>query len=46
MQVEDCNVEFMPGMAVTVEINTGSRRVISHLLSSLLKFKRESLRER
>ena len=27
-----------PGMAVTVEVNTGSRRVISYLLSPLLKY--------
>lgn len=46
MQVEDRMVDLTPGMAVTVEISTGSRRVISYLLSPLLKFKQESLRER
>jgi hypothetical protein len=33
-------------MAVTVEIKTGSRTVISYLLSPLLRYKHESLRER
>jgi hemolysin D len=46
MQVEDRTVDLTPGMAVTVEIKTGSRRVISYLLSPLLRFKQESLRER
>jgi hypothetical protein len=46
MQVEDRVVDLTPGMAVTVEIKTGSRRVITYLLSPLLKFKQESLRER
>lgn len=46
MQVEDRQVDLSPGMAVTVEIKTGSRRIISYLLSPLLKFKQEALRER
>jgi hemolysin D len=46
MQVEEHLVELTPGMAVTVEIKTGSRRVITYLLSPLLKFKQQSLRER
>jgi hemolysin D len=46
IQVEDRMVNLAPGMAVTVEIKTGSRRIISYLLSPLLKFKQESMRER
>ena len=46
MQVEDRLVALAPGMAVTVEIKTGSRRVISYLLSPLLRYKQEGLRER
>lgn len=46
MQVEGRLVDLSPGMAVTVEIKTGSRRIISYLLSPLLKFKQEALRER
>jgi hemolysin D len=46
MKIEDRFVNLSPGMAVTVEIKTGSRRVISYLLSPLFKFKQESLRER
>jgi hemolysin D len=46
MQVEDKLVNLTPGMAVTVEIKTGSRRVIEYLLSPVLRYKQESLRER
>ncbi len=46
MQVEDKLVNLTPGMAVTVEIKTGSRRVISYLLSPLLRYKQESFHER
>ena len=46
MQVDDKLVNLSPGMAVTVEIKTGSRTVISYLLSPVLRYKQESLRER
>lgn len=46
MQVEDRMVNLSPGMAVTVEIKTGERRIISYLLSPLMKFKQDALRER
>ena len=46
MQVEDKKVNLSPGMAVTAEIKTGSRRIISYLLSPMMKYKQESLRER
>jgi hemolysin D len=46
IQVENKLVDLSPGMAVTVEIKTGSRTVLSYLLSPLLRFKQESLRER
>jgi HlyD family secretion protein len=36
MQVEDKKVNLSPGMAVTAEIKTGSRRIISYLLSPLI----------
>lgn len=35
-----------PGMAVTVEVKTGSRRIINYLLSPLAKYEHESFRER
>jgi hemolysin D len=35
-----------PGMAVTVEIRTGQRRVIEYLLSPLLRYRHEAARER
>ena len=46
MQVEEKLVNLSPGMAVTVEIKTGSRRIISYLLSPLIRYKQEMLRER
>src|SRR6266567_3026172 len=46
MQVEDKLVNLSPGMAVTVEIKTGSRRILGYLLSPLVRYKQETLRER
>jgi hemolysin D len=46
MEVDDHMVDLLPGMAVTVEIKTGSRRIISYLLSPLMRYKQDSLRER
>jgi hemolysin D len=33
-------------MAVTVEIKTGTRRIISYLLSPLMRYAQSTLRER
>jgi hemolysin D len=46
MRVEGKLVDLGPGMAVTAEIKTGSRRVIEYLLSPVMKYSHESLRER
>jgi hemolysin D len=46
MQIEEKLVNLSPGMAVTVEVKTGSRRIISYLLSPLVRYKQEVLRER
>jgi membrane fusion protein, hemolysin D len=46
MQIDENQVDLSPGMAVTVEIKTGSRSVLSYLLSPLLRYRQESLRER
>ena len=46
MQIDDRMVNLSPGMAVTVEIKTGSRSIISYLLSPLIRYNHESLRER
>jgi hemolysin D len=46
MNVDGKNVALSPGMAVTVEIKTGAQRVITYLLSPLLRVKQESLHER
>ncbi len=46
VQIENRLVELSQGMAVTVEIKTGQRRIIEFLLSPILRYKQESLRER
>lgn len=46
IEVEGKSVPLSPGMAVTVEVKTGRRRVMEYLLSPLLKSVNESLRER
>ncbi|HET9717347.1 MAG TPA: HlyD family type I secretion periplasmic adaptor subunit [Pseudolabrys sp.] len=46
MQIEDKNINLEPGMAVTVEIKTGRRRIIEYVLSPILRYRQESLRER
>jgi len=39
-------VNLAPGMAVTVEVKTGKRKLIEFVLSPLLRYKQESLGER
>jgi hemolysin D len=46
MQIDERTVALTPGMAVTVEIRTGSRRILDYLLSPLLRYRQEVLRER
>jgi hemolysin D len=46
MQIDGMMVNLSPGMAVTVEIRTGSRKILNYLLSPLLRYRHESLRER
>jgi hemolysin D len=46
MQIDDKLLDLSPGMAVTVEIKTGTRRIIDYLLSPILRYSQESLRER
>ena len=46
MQIDDRVVNLSPGMAATVEIKTGSRTMLSYLLSPLLRYRQETLRER
>jgi hemolysin D len=46
MQIEDKLINLTPGMAVTVEIKTGSRSVLSYLLSPLIRYSHDGLRER
>ena len=46
MLIDGKRVQLSPGMAVTAEIKTGSRSVLSYLLSPILRFHQESMRER
>jgi hemolysin D len=46
MQIEDKMVNLAPGMAVTIEIKTGTRRLIEYVMSPLLRYRHESMRER
>jgi hypothetical protein len=45
-EIEGQEVPLGPGLAVTVEIKTGRRRVISFLLDPLLRTQNTALRER
>lgn len=46
MQIDDELIDLAPGMAVTVEIKTGTRHVIDYLISPLRRHKHQALRER
>ena len=46
IQVEGTPVDLSPGMAVTVEIKTGTRRLLEYFLSPVLQAGQESVRER
>jgi hemolysin D len=46
MQDGDKMVDLGPGMAVTAEVKTGSRRIIGYLLSPLAKYEHDVGRER
>ena len=39
-------LRLRPGMAVTVEIDTGVRRIVEYLLSPVLRHAQESMKER
>jgi hemolysin D len=46
MRIGKRKVQLTPGMSVTVEVKTGTRRVIEFFLAPLLRYKQESIRER
>ncbi len=46
IRVGDKLVNLTPGMAVTVEVKTGTRRLIEFVMSPLLRYRDEGLRER
>jgi hemolysin D len=46
IQVDSAQVPLSPGMAVTVEIKTGTRHLLEYFFSPLLQAGQESARER
>lgn len=44
--VDGRNVRLRPGMTTTVDIDMGSRRIISYFLGPIMRYKDEALRER
>lgn len=46
IDVDDRQVALTPGMSASIEIKTGTRRVIEYVLSPLIQHGRESLHER
>jgi hemolysin D len=46
IQVDDALANLSPGMAVTAEIKTGSRSIMSYLMSPVIKYGHDALRER
>ena len=46
IKVDDKWVNLSPGMAVTVEVKIGKRRIIEFFLSPLMRYRQESIRER
>lgn len=46
VKVESQEVRLKPGMNVTVDIETGKRRLIEYILTPILKYQDEALRER
>lgn len=46
LDVDGAPIKLAPGMSANVEIKTGTRRMIEYVLSPLIQYTRESLRER
>ena len=46
IQVGEKLINLSPGMAVTVEVKTGKRRLIEYILSPIMQYVDESVRER
>jgi hemolysin D len=46
MQIDERMINLSAGMAATVEIKTGSRTIMSYVMSPILRYRNEALRER
>ena len=44
--VDGREVELVPGMSISAEVKTGKRYLIEYILTPLLRYKNESVRER
>lgn len=45
MKVDDKNIKLMPGMTCSVDIKIGKRRLIEYIISPMIRYKDEALRE-
>ena len=46
MKAEDSKIKLLPGMTCTADIKTGSRKIIDYIISPILRYKDEALKER
>ena len=46
MKVEDKYIKLMPGMTCTVDVKIGKRRLIEYIISPMIRYKDEALREK
>lgn len=46
MLIDGRETPLVPGMAATVEVRTGNRRVLDYLLSPIARYRKEAMRER
>jgi len=45
MKIDDKYVKLMPGMTCSVDIKIGKRRLIEYIISPMIRYKDEALRE-
>lgn len=45
MRIDDKNIKLIPGMTCSVDIKIGKRRLIEYIISPMIRYKDEALRE-